>query len=214
MKFQKLDAKQMPQVVILGVLALGVFGYGAVTVFSASGPQPPAQQAEQPDAEAVELAQVGLTGSDAAALPPLPPSYNPDPFRPQQRDPVISPGTAAPVVSVKSEGAPAAAAPANAATSTPAVGTTPAAPVKPLPPPRPDFALTGVITAAQGGAPGGGHSEGADMALVETGATMRILHVGDLVANRYRIQRITLEGVWLTAPGDRYFVPTGNQTKE
>src|SRR4051812_42002883 len=104
MKLDKLDAKQKQQTMVLGVVCVGVFGYGAFTVLSGMAPARPAEvklaakpvsaptvtPAANPveGAEAAkESAETGVPGvptvhastETGAAGAVLPGQYNPDP---------------------------------------------------------------------------------------------------------------------------------------
>ncbi len=218
-KFEKLDQKQMPQVIVLGVLCVGVLGYGVMqAVGGEKKPAPAAEQASAtsepagatsttPEAEAgVQITQTGAPGLQ------LPGTFNPDPFRPLK--------TGKPVATPPPAPAPA---PAPAPTRTARLpkwptfeglpslggneGLPPAQPsvITPAPPPgpvRPTVVLTGVIDV----------EDGDDMALaVLDGKDRRILQVGDVVANNYRVKKIAMDGILLINGTDKYFVTLGKK---
>ncbi len=173
-------------------------------------------------------AQPGLPGQpgapEMAGQPglPLPEVYNSDPFRPAVQPkskgaaaapapaPAPAPERAGPRKAQALLAAPEpagawplpAAGPGAVAGSAPAAGA-PAAPAAPAAPTRPELAVTGIIDA----------SEGADMALVSLGAEQRIIQVGDLLPNNYRVKRIGMDGVLLVNGKDRYFVALGNKAQ-
>jgi hypothetical protein len=77
-------------------------------------------------------------------------------------------------------------------------------PAPPAPPVRPELELTGVIDAEKGGT---------DMALVVIDDQQRILQVGDMLSNNYRVKKIGLDGVLLVCGKDRFFVAVGKKTE-
>lgn len=217
-KLEKLDQKQMPQVIVLGVLCVGVVGYGVMQAFG--GEQKPAKPAgeaaaagaataaapDSPDAESgVQITQAGAAGLQ------LPGTFNPDPFRPLASGKAVAKSAPAPP--------PAAPAPTRMAKlpkwptfqGLPSLGgeggLPPAQPsvITPAPPPgpvRPAVVLTGVIDV----------DDGDDMALaVLDGKDRRILQVGDVVANNYRVKKIAMDGILLINGTDKYFVTLGKQ---
>jgi hypothetical protein len=223
MKFQKLDPKQMPQVIALGVISLGAVGYAGFTFLSAKPPKKhkaPIQnaQAENPPVTPPD-AEGGPTDPTQPGVPPPPGQYNPDPFRPQvklepdkpakpgrSRDPGprgggVEPDRGGP--DWPGEALPAD--PRGPSPEGPAGGTrpVPSQPVQPAGPQRPELFVTGIIDA----------EDGADMALVELDQKHRIIQVGDVVGNNYRVVRIGMEGVLLQNGTDRYFVALGNKSQ-
>ncbi|HEU4752768.1 MAG TPA: hypothetical protein VFU47_06635 [Armatimonadota bacterium] len=236
MKFQKIDSKQMPQVIVLGVLTAGVLGYGAFSFLSGSSPNkaqaanidpatgqlkapaggdptpaasPQPAQAAQPDGAKPQMAQGGAPGLGVGGV-------NPDPFRPT----VGSSPSGAPVAGPKP---PAAGSPApgprlpSVDAGSPGPAVEPAGPSgvpvetapEPQKPARPALTVTGVLDV----------DKGDDMALVQVGPEQRIVQVGDKLPNDYRVKRIALDGVLLVHSGDqsflpdRYFVPTGGNNQ-
>jgi len=215
-KFQKMDSKQTSQAIVLGVLCIGVVGYGGYSLMAGDGttgtPAAAAVKEGTPDAEA----PAPEPGPEAGAVvaqkaPSLPGQYNPDPFRPA----VKPTGTGTPAVRAVTP-APVKVAPAPA--PAPARGPAPTLPPvvearasvqaaevkeeKPAPPPppvRPEVAVNGIIDA----------EGGKDMALAEVGEKSRILRVGDVLPNNYRVKRIGMDGVLLVHARDRYFVELG-----
>jgi hypothetical protein len=215
MRIQKSSSKQLPQVLILGVLTAGALGYCGIT-FLGSGPKKPSgaaslkpasaanSSASLPNAPGTPLGTPGAPGAEMAQVPaaeiPLPSLHNPDPFKPAaQPDMFRAPRPAQPAP------APGPAWP-NVPALPPAGG--PEGPQGTAQPPveqgpvRPDIAVTGVIDA----------EDGKDMALVAMGSDQRIIQVGDMLPNNYRVKRITLDGVLLVNGKDRFFVTLGAKT--
>jgi hypothetical protein len=92
-KMQKLDSKQVPQVIIMSVLAVGLLGYAGITLFGES-PKPDApsvKTASIKDASAqsnpANPGEAGATPEGATPLRgmQLPSIYNPNPFAPAKR---------------------------------------------------------------------------------------------------------------------------------
>jgi hypothetical protein len=209
-KFEKLDPKEAPKVIILGVLAVGAVGYGAMQLMPASKPAVAPAPAASPAAVQTASATTGQPGVDGEAPTPdrtlqLPELYNPDPFKPAKAPPaaksggvVMTPrpdppkphydGPKLPPSGIGDLG--------NLFPRPSAENTKPAAPA---PPPRPTLVVTGIIDSR----------DGKDMAIMDVGPDHRIAQVGDEIANRYRVARIVLDGIWLSNGKDRYFVALG-----
>jgi len=88
------------------------------------------------------------------------------------------------------------------ATVTPAAPVAPApapAPVPVTPPERPNVSVTGIIDTE--GAPG--------MALISVASDQRIIQVGDVLPQNYRVKRIWNNGIELVNGRDRFFVALG-----
>jgi hypothetical protein len=224
MKFQKLDPKQVPQVAALGVLSLGVLGFAGFSFLSSLAPaaatQPPAGKAEAAPAagadkaKAGSAAQIAQAGTNGPALQ-LPAIFNPDPFHPAVT-PKAPPGAAvkpaAPAHSEPKHGAqrsaayppslPAVAAPGSRPSAAPSPGA-PAAPLLPPAPVRPTVSVSGIIDA----------QDGPDMALAEVDSVQRIIQVGDVLPNKYRVKRIQMDGVLLVNGKDRFFVALGSKAQ-
>ncbi len=205
MKFEKLDKKQIPQVLILSVLALGVIGYAGFTYLSqapvatASGTAGPGGGAAGPAVQPV----LPITVLPAGAVGG---QYNADPFKPAFRPgedglkPMVrvsrNPGFGE--MALPFPGLP----PAPSGVAGPArqpgtgQGTAEAAP--PVPgPERPTCLVTGVIDA----------EDGASMAIVKFGERRQIVSLGDAVSNDYWVKEIKLTGITLVNGKDRFFVP-------
>ena len=204
MKLEKLDSKQVPQVIVLGVLGVAALGYGGWKLMSGTS-SAPAQAAtpvsetttvvsEKPDPKKAQPAK-----QMAAVLPgmgTLNPQFNPDPFRSKAPNPENLRPTPAPT---PPPAPPVERAPSwtNGAGGLPDLDPTPApvTPAAPAGPQRPEVAVVGVMD-AQGGK---------DLAILKLGAEQRLVGVGDMVANDYRVKSVGLDGVWLTHGRDRYF---------
>lgn len=215
MKFQKLDQKQVPQVIILGILTAGFLGWagfqwigaaGSAQAQPASAPGKKVASADPGDGAAAGQAGVpGQPGAPVSGQPgqPLPNvglpvgGYNPDPFRaPANLDPadkpVVKPSAPAKPEPARWPGSPG---PLPGA-GNPEVVIQPGGPTLPVEPPapvRPTLTVTGIIDVD------GGH----DMALVEMNQQQRIVQVGDLV-DSYRVKKIDLSGVVLVHGKDRF----------
>lgn len=228
-KMQKLDSKQVPQVIILGVISVGVLGYAAMTFFGGTNPTPVAgtkTEARTQLAKATSEGTAATSPTDPAVGAPalgnvpglnapglqLPGQYNPDPFRAGAEE--KKPGTPKPAAP-KAEVKVAQAAP-RPGPSLPSVDefpgmrrfqglpsvAPPAPPVK-TGPTRPTLSVTGIISA----------EDGKDMALIEMGSDHRIIQQGDMLPNRYRVTHIAADGVMLVNGSDRYFVALGLKGK-
>ena len=244
MKFQKLDSKQTPQVVILVVLVIGVFGWAGYSAISGAAP-PKKKPTVAADTATVQVAKAPsdvstpvdgaaggpadaaqATGAAAAAesaatsgapLPPpipggapLPSVYSADPFRS-----LVPDSGKATVRTAPKEGTPRTnrRLALNKMLRLPGAdgvypGSGPEGEAsRPAPPPlpeRPELELTGVIDAEKGGT---------DMALVTIDDQQRILQVGDVLPNNYRVAKIRLDGVLLVSGKDRFFVALGKKTE-
>ncbi len=217
---KKLDKKQIPQVVVLAVLALGLFGYFAKTVFmpgsvSAKVAAPaPAAAASTSGASAAPGAAAPALSADAA--PSLPPGALRDPFAPA----VASTSPAAPMPAalapraVPHDAAPAprlaslrALPPANIsipaapplpfrAAAAPAFGR-PAASLPPLPV-APSWTVTGVL-----------QSGTEHIAILRSGDTRRFVKQGDTVDDRFKVAQVTRSFVVLRAGRSAFTLPLG-----
>lgn len=202
MKFQKIDQKQVPQVAALSVLCLAVLGYGGYSFFSgrpAGTPAAAASPARDTEKRALDATR---TAPKAAPSPVVAGLYNSDPFRPAIKMPQPPPqkGSSTPA---PREFQPAPAGPLDwpggegprAFPGPPKIEK----PAVPAAPERPAVVVTGVIDS----------QDGVDMALVQLGTDRRIIQVGDMLANNYRVKRIGMDGVLLVNGADRFFVGLG-----
>jgi hypothetical protein len=218
MKMQKLNSKQMPQVIGLSVLTVGVLGYVAYSFVANSGPPhkpagPATAAVPVTPVAAPQMATANGPGLGTPAGPAVPGQYNPDPFRPAVKTPAPVNVTPPPAkVTVRPSrpkslgshgprwvGIPLPAVAALGSGSGPAGPGGPGAPVVPAGPVRPEVTVTGVIVG----------ESGQDMALVTVGMERRVLQVGDLVGNDYRVKRISMAGMLLANGKDRYMVVQG-----
>jgi hypothetical protein len=210
-KMEKMDPKEMPKVIGLGVVAVGMFGYFAMQMVAPpKRPPAPAPGAEVKTASATAPPVAGAEepGSGSEAVKGLIQGnvFNPDPFAPTKLPrsaPQVQPGPSVkPAPGVGDGGR------AYRGPSIPAVGGgiepgpgvqagTPGMPAVPAPPvqlPRPELMLTGVIDS----------SDGPDLAVAQLGTESVILKVGDKLPNDYKIVKVILEGekvepcVWIT----------------
>lgn len=213
MKFQKIDQKQLPQVVVLGVLSAGVLGWAAMQWLGSSRPANAAPQkddqqlasAAAPGAEANGGVTAGMLPSDTDPAPKLavPGGYNPDPFRgpaPKVEQPSRSePPPPPPDIRVERSFGP--------LPNPGGLGPGRLAPVEQQPveepPVRPTLAVTGIIDV----------EGGTDMALVELGQSQRIVQVGDMV-DTYKVKKIDLKGLLLVNGKDRFFAALASTEKD
>ncbi|MGV3720678.1 MAG: hypothetical protein ACO1SX_07185 [Actinomycetota bacterium] len=215
MKVEKLDSKQVPQVIILGVVSAGVLGYAAYNI-AFGGPKrtAPAGKAaastvtsSSPSVAATVAAVDGVEVNVAKNTAPeltLPSQFNPDPFKSAARPQAAKPA-AAPAVGVTSKpAAKAAALPVNvpvipAAGKGALLAPAPAPPFVPPPKPeKPDVRVTGTSMV-----------DGMNLALLEVGQDHRVVQVGDLVAKGYRVKKINLDGVLFANKKDSFFRHVG-----
>lgn len=214
MKIEKLDSKQVPQVIILGVISAGVVGY-AVYSIAFGGPKRTAPANEPAAAGVSSPAAVTAAASSAAdgvevkvtknAAPELtlPSQFNPDPFKSDAK-PVAAPPT--PAVGVTSKPAAKAASlrlnpPIMPDAGMVGVPVTPPAPAFTPPPPKPakpDVRVTGTSVV-----------DGMNLAILEVGQDHRVVQVGDLVAKGYRVKKINLEGVLFANKKESFFRHVG-----
>jgi len=218
MKLQKLESKQVPQVIGLGVLVVAALGWAGFQYLSTPAPKPTPKDLKSVQAQA-----------DPATQPPdgqkqpdlvLPGQYNPDPFKPAVQPDSQRPAPTTTVVkSVKPHGGveTAQVGPTYTGDVLPPIGPgvgpqgggvePPLKPAVPPPPPLPtppDVAVTGIIDAP----------DGKDMALVELSSDHRIVQEGDLVANNFRVKAIKPNGLVLVNGKVRVFVGLGNKKEE
>lgn len=214
MKFQKMDQKQVPQVIALGVLTVGILGWAGMQWFggnSASAAAKPKDEAQVASADTQAAApDAGTTGEPgqpgtAPALT-VPGGYNPDPFRgpaAKKDEKEAQPAPPAPSVRVE-RSSPGPLPGAGDFGPLPRVGGTGPAPVEPPPAPvRPTLAVTGIIDV----------EDGSDMALVEMGQSQRIVQVGDMV-DAYKVKKIDLNGLLLVNGKDRFYAALASTEKE
>ncbi len=217
---KQLDKKQIPQVVVLAVLALGLFGYFAKALLmpgpvSAKGPAPtPAAASPGPGAKTAPGAAV--PGAAAEAAPPLPAATLRDPFAP-----AVAVGTAATPVqaSLPRQAAASDAVPSPRLASLRALPPTsvgiPAAPALPFPaapasafarptgslpplPVAPSWTVTGVL-----------QSGSEHIAILRSGETRRFVKQGDLIDDRFTVAKVTRSFVVLRSGKSAFTLPLG-----
>jgi len=226
-KFQKMDPKETPKVIAIGVIAVGMFGYFGMTMMSPPKKAPATADAEPKkiDAAAGQQANGEASEEQQKMLAQLLGSgsvYNPDPFRPVRlrgsKTPervVPQPGPSKPTGGRRSGRTDLNPPVVPPATGNPQYPT--AAPQVPVvePPalPRPEINLTGLIDA----------QDGPDLAVATVGAESMILKVGDRLPNDYKVIRVVPAGpratpcVWFennpkVGMKDRFFVTLGGKT--
>ena len=212
MKLQKMDQKQVPQVIALGVLTAGLLGWAGLQWFgansSASAAPKPKDEAQvaSADGQAAPEAGVATDPDQTGAAPPLtvPGGYNPDPFRgpalKQEENKTQPAPPRAPSIKI----GPALPNPGGfEPLPQPGGGSTPPVVEAPPAPVRPTVAVTGIIDV----------EGGTDMALVEMGQSQRIVQVGDLV-DTYKVKKIDLNGLLLVNGKDRFYVALASTEKE
>jgi hypothetical protein len=213
MKVEKLDPKQVPQVIILGVVSLGVLGYAGYSI-AFGGPKRPAPTGDAATSTvsspaptvaatsaAVDGAEVKVAKGGAPELT-LPSQFNPDPFKSSAKTPPVM---HVPAVGVTSKPVAKATALQGSAPVIPGVGKgsllvpAPAPPFVPPPKPeKPDVRVTGTSMV-----------DGMNLALLEVGQDHRVVQVGDLVAKGYRVKKINLDGVLFANKKESFFRHVG-----
>lgn len=222
-KLEKIDQKQLPQVILLGVLSLGIFGFFGMQMLTPAKP-PPKAAADKKEATATGegLPRIAAAPVGGRAYPS---QYNPDPFRavvrrrqrsemeamlrrafgqaptpgrPRGGGPMTSAGRPRPLPPVTGvDMVPYPAGGGAVPSERPVVE---AVAVRPV---RPELTVTGIINPR----------EGQSMALVALGSQQRILQVGDTLPNNYRVRRVDLDGVLLTDGKDIFFVGLGAKSQ-
>ncbi len=219
---KKLDKKQIPQVVVLAVLALGLFGYFAKTLFltspvSAKGPAP-ARAAVAPGSNAKAAPSAAAPGMAAEAAPPMPAVALRDPFAP-----AVASGPAAPPVqaglpaqvSAKGPAAPPAPRLASLRTLPPIGISIPAAPALPFPaaaapaPGRPTGSLPPLPVAPSWTVTGVLQSGSEHIAILRSGETRRFVKQGDYVDDRFQVAKVTRSFVVLSVGKSVFTLPLG-----
>jgi hypothetical protein len=229
MKFQKIDQKQVPQIVILVVVTVAILGYAGFQFFGGSNGSahadtntPPPNHTKVADAKTPETGQA----NPAQAGQPGQPGVEPGPGQPGAALPGTGPaGAAQPNVGL---GAPGYnpdpfRAPAKAEPVKPVVKEKPAVerhPAERWPGNPGELPNAGGATVAPGPTPPVAPpvpvrptltvtgiidvQGGTDMALVEQGAQQRIVQVGDQV-DAYKVKKIDLGGITLVNGKDKYY---------
>lgn len=222
MALQKIDKKQLPQVIGLGVASCGMFGYFAykmVMPSAAAAPAPPAKAAPTPSGggAAGGTAKAAPAATTASAPPMVAPPPSPgmhDPFVPaiigtaaSAAGPMPAAPQAAKIQEASISGPTAAVPPApplppmGRGDGQPGPLTTPTGPtITPMPvaPSAPPWTVTGVL-----------RSGGETMAILRNGDQRLIVHAGDMVDSQYRIVEVTREFVVLRHGEQSYSLPLG-----
>ncbi len=217
---KKLDKKQIPQVVVLAVLALGLFGYFAKTLFftgsvSAKGPAP-APAAAASDGSAKTAPGTLAPGVTVAAAPPMPAAVLRDPFAPAVASSPVG-FAMRPAMSVRAVASAAAPGPrlASLRALPPAGVSIPAAPPLPFPtvvapsagrntaslpplPVAPAWTVTGVL-----------QSGSEHIAILRSGETRRFVKQGDLIDDQFQVAQVTRSFVVLRAGKSAFTLPLG-----
>lgn len=219
---KKLDKKQIPQVVMLAVLALGLFGYFAKTLLM---PGPVSAKAAVP-APATAATALGAKpapgttapGTTADAAPPMPSATMRDPFAPAI---TASSNSAAPMqAALAARAAAYAAAPAPRLATLralpPAGFSIPAAPPLPFPaaaaPPaygRPTASLPPLPAAPSWTVTGVLQSGAEHIAILRSGETRRFVKQGDYVDDQFQVAQVTRSFVVLRAGRSAFTLPLG-----
>lgn len=217
---KKLEKKQIPQVVVLAVLALGLFGYFAKTLLM---PGPVSAKAAVP-APATAVTALGAKPAPGtavpgvAAVPPMPSATMRDPFAPAI---TASSNSAAPMqAALAARAAVHAAAPAPRLASLralPAAGfSIPAAPPLPFPaaaaPPvygRPTASLPPLPAAPSWTVTGVLQSGAEHIAILRSGETRRFVKQGDYVDDQFQVAQVTRSFVVLRAGRSAFTLSLG-----
>jgi len=231
-KMQKLDSKQVPQVIALGVLSVGVFGYALFT-FGGSAPKPDTTPKKEGAAAGSSAAgstaasattgtvtttadtgtKLALSGAEGGVDPKtgtqgapeivLPGQYNPDPFKSTAK-----PADEVKQVQVTPKPAPVAPKVKQIAPPLPdarpgfPLPPTTTAPLVPAGPERPEVRVTGTSVV-----------DGMNLAILEVGPEHRVVQVGDVVSKGYRVKKIQLQGVVFVKDKDHFFQGVGAKTE-
>lgn len=219
-KFQY-DKKQLPQVIVMGILSLGLFGYFGWKMLA----PPPTQAAAPPPAAA--SAAPGAAGAVGAAnsaasvtVAPITDEASVGAPGPEMRDPFMVPAWATAPTATPARSAPAAqpAASAPPAPSLPelaafhplppataVVTPSPAAtgPAAPPAPTGPQWQVTGVLT---------GDSPDSYLAILRSGDERRYVRTGSMVDGEYRVDSIDGSGVTLVKGSATYRLSLGGQS--
>lgn len=217
---KKLDKKQIPQVVVLAVLALGLFGYFAKTLLM-PGPVSAKAAVPAPVTAVTALGAKPAPGTavpGVAAVPPMPSATMRDPFAPAI---TASSNSAAPMqAALAARAAVHAAAPAPRLASLralPAAGfSIPAAPPLPFPaaaaPPvygRPTASLPPLPAAPSWTVTGVLQSGAEHIAILRSGETRRFVKQGDYVDDQFQVAQVTRSFVVLRAGRSAFTLPLG-----
>ena len=229
MGFQKIDKKQMPQVIGLGVVSCGMFGYFAVKMMAptaSAAPPPPAKKADVTVAAAANTPGAGpVPGTTAASgTAPATDAATPDapPPTPGMRDPFIpaisdatAPTPPAPVkmqvasrVTSDSDALHLPAAPPLP--SVEAVGDRALAPLPGASSPTASLApMPVVLSAPPWTVTGVVRSGPEEMVILRSGEARRIVRAGEMVDAHFRIADVTRDYVVLRHGAQSFTLPLG-----
>ena len=214
---KKLDKKQIPQVVMLAILALGLFGYFAKTLLM-PGPVSAKAAVLAPATAAAALGAKPAPGTavpGVAAVPPMPSATMRDPFAPAI---TASSNSAAPMQAALAARAAAAPAPrlASLRALPPAGFSIPAAPPLPFPaaaaPPvygRPTASLPPLPVVPSWTVTGVLQSGAEHIAILRSGETRRFVKQGDYVDDQFQVAQVTRSFVVLRAGRSAFTLPLG-----
>ena len=194
----KIDKKQLPQLIILGVLVVGFVGYLSFSVFKPKASAPPPEQnttvstgpaAEQPGIDQVAAAGVfpDLAGAETRR----------DPFAPQiaesQPTPASRPNASMPRTHVS-----------NLTSGLPTLNPfkegagASGAPILPVAENDPEFVITGVIRGAE------------NVAIIRVGEGERhVIKQGQLIDGRFKVLRVSDDGAVLAYKNRRIHLKLG-----
>jgi len=202
----KLDKKQLPQLVVLGVLVLACIGYVSFTVF-----KPPAVEMKPPEPKQAEKTDLGVATVRLTSQPIQPTAAFPDLSVPiARRDPFTvqvlptsatdGAGKLAPVKPAAGAAKVATMASSKVPPLIPPIGSfTPTLSVLPaVQNPDPDFVLTGVILGWE------------NVAIIRVGSSERhVVKQGQFINGRYQVLVVTSDGVVLACGSRRIHLKLG-----
>lgn len=205
----KLDKKQIPQMVVLGLLVLLCVGYVSFTLVKppATEPVPPASKsakADVPGKASVEVRSQPV--ADATASPDLSaPIPRRDPFAVQSLGTVPAPPQTKPANSKAITAAVQRSARAASGKVPPLIpigsfkpGSTPGLSVVPSTENQdPDFVLTGVIRGTE------------NVAIIRVGNSKHVVMQGQIISGRYRVLSVSEDGVVLACKDRRIHLKLG-----
>lgn len=214
---KQLDKKQIPQVAVLAVLALGLFGYFAKTLFFPS-PVSAKSPASAPAATKAAASAPAAPAANAnnADMPAAPAALLRDPFVPAVSADTAPSGLATHPPAPRTLPAAAFAPRLASLRALPPAGiSVPAAPPLPFPsapapvmgrrvaslpplPVAPSWAVTGVL-----------QSGSEHIAILRSGETRRFVKQGDYVDDRYQVAEVTRSFVVLRAGRSAFTLPLG-----
>ena len=201
------DKKQLPQVIALGCLAVGLFGYFAWQMF-APAPKAPARPSRQKSSSlpfskaTTALTASSETDADSAIKPPAPDMRDPFIVPTSAIKQVAQPVTSAPPQPQQQQRPPAPSLPPLTMPSltsvrpfNPAVTETgrtllSAQPALTPPPSKPDWQLTGVVIDDT--------SSNGLLAIIRNGDQRRYVRPGSMLDGGYRVETVDMNGITLS----------------